>query len=263
MCLIAFAINQHPRYRLVLAANRDEYLDRPTEPAGFWSDAPHMLSGRDSLAGGTWLGMTIGGKIAAVTNYRDPRQQVVNPPSRGVLVAEYLRDQNMTPTDLYAHLLKHGKDYDGFNLLYGTTTELHYFTNRGGSSGPVKPGIHALSNHLLNSRWPKASEARKRLTRLLTQDKIRTDDLFSIMADPTPFAAELLPDTGIGPEFERFLSPIFIKGDHYRTRSTTVILVRKSGEVTFSEQSHDSPGSKAVCFNFNIEAEQKPFKPDA
>jgi len=263
MCLIAFAINQHPHYRLVLAANRDEYLDRPTAPAGFWSDAPYLLGGRDSLAGGSWLGMTSGGKVAAVTNYRDPRQQVANPPSRGRLAAEYLRDRNMTPADLYAQLLKHGNDYDGFNLLYGTTTELHYFTNRGGSSGPVKPGIHALSNHLLNSRWPKAIEAKKRLTRLLTQDKIRTDDLFSIMADPTPFAAELLPDTGIGPEFERFLSPIFIKGEHYGTRSTTVILVNKSGEVIFSEQSHDSSRRKAVCFNFTVETEPKPFNPGA
>jgi len=263
MCLIAFAIDRHPRYCLVLAANRDEYLDRPTESAAFWSDVPYLLGGRDSLASGSWLGMTTGGKVAAVTNYRDPRQQTGNPPSRGRLVAEYLRDRTMTPADLHAHLLKYGNDYDGFNLLYGTVRELLYFTNRGGSSGPVKPGIHALSNHLLNSRWPKAIEARKRLTRILNQEEIKTDELFSMMADPTPFAAELLPDTGIGPEFERFLSPIFIRGDLYGTRSTTVILVTKSGEVTFCEQSHDSPRRNADCFNFSVATEQKPLIPAA
>jgi len=257
MCLIVFAINQHPRYRLVLAANRDEYLDRPTESAGFWSDAPHLLSGRDGLAGGSWLGMTTSGKVAAVTNYRDPRQQVVNPPSRGRLVAEYLRDPSMTPADLHVHLLKYGNEYDGFNLLYGTTTELHYFTNRGGSSGPVKPGVHALSNHLLNSSWPKMIEPKQRLAQALKQDVIMTGDLFGKMADSRRFADEMLPDTGIGPEFERFLSPLFIKGEHYGTRSTTVIVVSRDGQVTFCEKNHDLPRQKAVCFKFNVEKEQK------
>lgn len=252
MCLIAFAVNRHPRYRLVLAANRDEYLDRLAEPARFWSDAPYLLGGRDCLAGGTWLGVTTSGKVAAVTNYRDPRQQTINPPSRGGLVADYLRDQHMTPKELRVHLLTHGNDYDGFNLLYGTTTELHYFTNRGGSSGPVKPGIHALSNHLLNTGWPKLTEAKELLTRILQQDDIKAADLFRAMADPSPFANEMLPDTGIGPEFERFLSPIFILGGHYGTRSTTVVLVTNNGEVSFCEQNHDVPGIKPDCFSFRI-----------
>lgn len=254
MCLIAFALNHHPKYRLVLAANRDEYLDRGTEPAGFWRDANHVLAGRDKLAGGTWLGVTASGKLAAVTNYRDPRQQVSDPPSRGRLVSEYLREQQMTVEDLRIHLLKHGNDYDGFNLIYGTTEELHYFTNRGGSSGPVSSGIHALSNHLLDTRWPKLVEARNRLDQILGNKEIKPVALFSAMADPTPFADDLLPDTGIGPEFERFLSPIFIKGEHYATRSTTVILVSNSGRVTFCEQNHDQPGREPACFNLSIEA---------
>src|SRR6185369_8284359 len=139
MCLIAFAFDHHPRYSLVLAANRDEFLDRETESAGFWSDAPHLLAGRDRLAGGTWLGVTTRGKLAAVTNYRDTRQQVTDPPSRGALVADYLRDDKMTPADLHARLLHSGNSYDGFNLIYGTVAGLHYFTNRGGSSGPITP----------------------------------------------------------------------------------------------------------------------------
>lgn len=254
MCLIAFALDHHPRYRLVLAANRDEFLDRGTEPARFWSDAPHLLAGRDRLAGGTWLGVTTRGKLAAVTNYRDPRQQVADPPSRGNLVADYLRDDKMTPADLRVHLLSRGDAYDGFNLIYGTVAELHYFTNRGGSSGPVTPGIHALSNHLLDTRWPKLVEARTRLETILQQDEPAVDDLFRAMADPAPFADELLPDTGIGPEFERFLSPILIKGERYATRSTSVLLVSCSGEVTFCEQNHDTPGLMPACFNFRVKA---------
>ena len=253
MCLIAFATNHHPYYRLVLAANRDEFLGRGTEPAGYWSDSPHVLGGRDRLAGGTWLGVTGSGKVAAVTNYRDPRQQVANPPSRGVLVAEYLREQTMTAADLHALLLKKGNDYDGFNLIYGTTAELHYFTNRGGSSGSIKPGLHALSNHLLNTAWPKLTEAKRRLNQILQQNEIKVDDLFRAMADPSQYADETLPDTGIGPDFERFLSPIFIKGERYGTRSTTVLLVSKSGEVTFSELNHYLPAEKAVSFSFRIE----------
>lgn len=254
MCLIAFSIDSHPRYSLVLAANRDEFLDRASEPACFWSDAPHLLAGRDRLAGGTWLGVTTGGKLAAVTNYRDPRQQVNNPPSRGTLVANYLRDETMTPADLHSHLLGSGDSYDGFNLIYGMVTELHYFTNRGGSSGPITPGIHALSNHLLDTRWPKLVEARTRLDVILQQDEPDVNELFRAMADPTRFADELLPDTGIGPEFERFLSPIFIRGDRYGTRSTSVILVSRSGEVTFCEQNHDAPGMMPACFNFRVKA---------
>jgi uncharacterized protein with NRDE domain len=252
MCLIAFALNAHPRYRLVLAANRDEYLDRPTESARFWEKAPYLLSGRDSLAGGSWLGVTTCGKVAAVTNYRDPRQQVVDPPSRGRLVADYLRDLTMTPAALYAHLLTRGNDYDGFNLLYGTTAELYYFTNRGGSSGPVSAGIHALSNHLLDTRWPKQTEAKTRLSRILQQDDISADELLSALADPTPFADELLPDTGVGPESERLLSPLFIQGEKYGTRSSTVILARNSGDVSFCEQTHDRTGREPACFSFRI-----------
>lgn len=254
MCLIAFALDSHPRYSLVLMANRDEFRDRGTDRAAFWPDAPHLLAGRDQQAGGTWLGVTTGGKIAAITNYRDPRQQVSDPPSRGLLVADYLRDDGMIPSVLHGYLQHHGNRYDGFNLIYGTVRELHYFTNRGGSSGQVGSGIHGLSNHLLDTRWPKLLEAKARLKKILLQERPQLDELFLAMSDPTPFADELLPDTGIGPEFERFLSPIFINGERYATRSTSVLLVSRDGEVTFCEQSHDVAGTPPTCFTFLIEA---------
>jgi uncharacterized protein with NRDE domain len=252
MCLIAFAIECHPVYSLVLVANRDEFRSRETVPAAYWNDAPHVLAGRDRQAGGTWIGVTTGGKLAAVTNYRDMRQQVLDPPSRGTLVADYLRDPAMTPTVLKEMLDKDGHLYDGFNLLYGSCSELHYFTNRGGSSGPVQPGIHALSNHLLDNGWPKVVTARERLTRIMQQPEISCEELVYSLSDPAPYAAELLPDTGIGPERERFLSPLFIAGDSYRTRSTTVILVRRDGEVTFMEQGYDTPDNLQQLYTFQI-----------
>lgn len=254
MCLIAFALDSHPRYSLVLVANRDEFRHRKTDPAGFWAEAPGILAGRDRQAGGTWLGVTTGGKLAAVTNYRDQRHQVIDPPSRGSLVAEYLRDPGMTPADLTGHLQRHGGRYDGFNLLYGTCRELHYFTNRGGSSGPVGPGIHALSNHLLDTNWPKSVVARQRLKVILQQEEPAADQLFHDFADPAPFSDELLPDTGIGPERERLLSPLFIDGDVYGTRTTTVIMVHRDGTMTFREQGHDTPGSPRRDFTFTLPA---------
>lgn len=252
MCLIAFAIECHPVYSLVLVANRDEFRSRETVSAGFWNDAPHVLAGRDRQAGGTWIGVTTGGKLAAVTNYRDMRQQVLDPPSRGLLVADFLRDPAMTPTVLKEQLAQDGHLYDGFNLLYGSYTGLHYFTNRGGSSGSVQPGIHALSNHLLDTCWPKVITARERLTRIMQQPEISCEELVHSLSDPAPYAAELLPDTGIGPERERFLSPLFIDGDSYCTRSTTVILVRRDGEVTFMEQGYDTPDSPKQFYSLQV-----------
>ena len=238
MCLIVFANNCHPRYHLILGANRDEYRDRPTEAAGFWTDQPQVLAGRDRQAGGTWLGVTRDGRVAAVTNYRDPRQQIVNPPSRGRLVADYLAGSMDIPA-FQSLLYRYGDIYDGFNLLYGTIEQLHYFTNRGGSSGPVQPGIHALSNHLLDTRWPKVTSARERLTTILKSMTVDPEEIFTALADPAPFADGLLPDTGIGLERERYLSPLFIEGTLYGTRSTTVILIDRDNRVTFQERTFD------------------------
>jgi uncharacterized protein with NRDE domain len=250
MCLIVFALDCHPRYSLVLGANRDEYLERATIPAGFWEDAPHLLAGRDQRAGGTWLGVTSGGRFAAVTNYRDRRTQVVAPPSRGGLVASFLRDETLAVADFRAGLQRDGDSYDGFNLLYGTCSELHYFTNRGGSSGPVLPGIHGLSNHLLDNPWPKVTAAKERLTGILHDEVIDPAAIFAALHDPTPFAAELLPDTGVGPEWERLLSPLFIQSPAYATRSTTVLLVTREGQVTFMEKSHTKSDSVTLRFDF-------------
>lgn len=202
------------------------------------------------------MGVTAGGKVAAVTNYRDPRLQVFDPPSRGKLVAGFLRDAAVTSEDFRGVLNREGGLYDGFNLLYGVGTELYYFTNRGGSSGPVTPGIHALSNHLLDTRWPKVTAARTQLEAVVQQTDIDPERIFAALSDPAPFADGLLPDTGIGPERERILSPIFIEDEGYGTRSTTVLLIDRTGRVTFVERTFDRsrmiPATER--YSFRIEA---------
>lgn len=239
MCLIVFANDCHPRYSLILGANRDEYRDRASEPSRFWADCPRLLAGRDKLAGGTWLGVADDGRFAAITNYRDPRQQVVDPPSRGVLVSDFLRDPLMTPADFRMTHNRDGERYDGFNLIYGYGDEMHYFTNRGGSSGPIPAGVHGLSNHLLDTGWPKLTVARARLAAIVEQSDPDAEQIFEALSDPAPFADDMLPDTGVGPERERLLSPIFITGEGYGTRSTTVLLIERCGQVTFVERTFD------------------------
>jgi uncharacterized protein with NRDE domain len=252
MCLIVFALDCHPDYRLILGANRDEYRDRSTEQAGFWADAPHVLAGRDKQAGGTWLGVTTSGKLAAVTNYRDPRQQVGDPPSRGRLVSGFLQNPLVTSKKFQSILNRDGQLYDGFNLLYGTSTGLHYFTNRGGSSGPITPGIHGLSNHLLDTRWPKVTVAKSRLEAIVLSTQVDPEQIFAALADPAPFADGLLPDTGVGPERERLLSPIFIADDGYGTRSTTVLLIGRNGHVTFIERTYDHTRSTSTTQRYSF-----------
>jgi uncharacterized protein with NRDE domain len=255
MCLIVFAYDCHPVYSLILGANRDEYRNRPTEPACFWSDAPYLLAGRDKVAGGTWLGVTSSGKLAAITNYRDPRQQLIHPPSRGNLVAGFLKNRMMAAEEFQGVLNHDGQLYDGFNLLYGTSENLFYFTNRGGSSGRITPGIHGLSNHLLDTGWPKVTVVKSRLSEIVKQTNIEPEEIFAALSDPAPFEDRLLPDTGIGQERERLLSPIFIEGEGYGTRSTTVLLIDRSGGVTFRERSFNGLRKASATERYGFQAE--------
>lgn len=252
MCLIVFAYNCHPVYRLILGANRDEFRDRPTEPSRFWNDAPHILAGRDKQAGGTWLGVATSGRLAAVTNYRDPRKHVIDSPSRGKLVVDFLQNPIVKPEEFQGTLNREGQLYDGFNLLYGTSNELYYFTNRGGSSGLIPPGIHGLSNHLLDTRWPKVTVAKSRFESIVQHSIVDPEQIFAALTDPAPFADALLPDTGVGPERERLLSPIFIEDEFYGTRSTTLLLIDRNDHVTFVERVFDHPARTSTTQHYSF-----------
>ncbi len=159
MCLILFAYKIHTEYPLVLAANRDEFFDRPTDPAGFWADAPKIFAGRDLRGGGTWLGVTTAGRVAAVTNFRDRSEFGPAMRSRGLLTREFLSGSQ--PVESYLQVLAgEGQRYRGFNLLVADQDGLGYFSNRQGQPRQLGPGLYGLSNHLLDTPWPKVwSEA--------------------------------------------------------------------------------------------------------
>ena len=245
MCLILFCFNAHPRYHLVLAANRDEFHVRPTTPLSRWDEAPHVLAGRDLKSMGTWLGITTSGRFAAITNYRDPKQQRSNAPSRGVLVSNFLLG-DQSPTEYLSEVVRQGSHFNGFNLIVGDANRLFYYGNRGNGIQNITPGIHGLSNHLLDTPWPKISRGIQQLDTILQgQACLAVEPLFDLLSDNSPVPDEALPDTGVGLEFERFLAPLFIAGDTYGTRCSSVLLMERNGTITFAERTFEANGKRS------------------
>lgn len=237
MCLILFAYKSHPKYSLILAANRDEFYKRPTLPISFWKDAPHVLAGRDLKGMGTWLGLTRKGRITAITNYRDPASHKPDTPSRGALVKNFLVG-NQTPKHYLNEIKDIGHKYNGFNLLVGDHNSLWYTSNRLQEKIELGPGLYGLSNHLLDTPWPKTQKGKAALQNLLEKNNSNMiDALFTILEDKTRPSDHSLPDTGIGLEWERILSPVFITSGDYGTRSSSVILIDNNGRATFAERS--------------------------
>lgn len=240
MCLILFLYRRHPRYPLVLAANRDEFYARPTRPLAFWPDAPQVLAGRDLAGGGTWLGVTRTGRLAAVTNYRNPSQMRAEAPSRGELVSGFLGD-TAPPASCLAQLERRAARYNGFNLLAGDADGLYYCSNRGRPVERLTPGCFGLSNHLLDTPWPKVARGKEGLGDLLATDApIDPEALFALLADTRIPADAHLPDTGVGLAWERRLGPLFITSETYGTRSSSLLLIAKTGKLSFFERSFPS-----------------------
>lgn len=254
MCLIAFAYRQHPDYDLIFAANRDEYYGRPTREAKFWEEHPHILAGKDLKAGGTWMGITKRGYFSALTNYRDPSEYKEKAPSRGELPLHFLKNE-VNPGHFMQKLQQKGHAYNGFNLLVGTPNEICYFSNRKQGVQMLEPGFYGLSNHLLNSSWPKVNRAKNRLKNFITDDDISEEGLFSLLADDTPALDQELPDTGLSKDLEKAVSPIFIQTKKYGTRCSTILLIKKNGQVTFVERRFKAGGQKlegSSRFEFDI-----------
>jgi uncharacterized protein with NRDE domain len=255
MCLLLMAIESHPRYRAIFAANRDEFYNRPTAQAAFWEDVPQVLAGRDLLAGGTWMGMTRGGRFAAVTNYRDPSTHRPDALSRGHLVSDYLRGEE-APLGYIKRLAERGHQYNGFNLVLGDRETFFWCSNRAPGERGLGPGVYGLSNHLLDTPWPKTEKGKAGLKGLI-DGKVEPDPegLFSLLSDRREADEEALPDTGVGPPLERVLSPIFITSPGYGTRSSTVLLVDRENRVTFLERTFHPGSTRAhtVKYEFPIE----------
>lgn len=257
MCLVLLALDTHPDYALVLAANRDEFYQRPTAAAAFWEDAPGVLGGRDLQAGGTWLGIERRGRLAAVTNYRQGQREPAASRSRGGLVADYLTGRR-DGREHIERVRREAAEYNGFNLIAGDTGAMLYLSNREGRMRELGPGVYGLSNHLLDSPWPKVAAGKSRLSALLTGGGEVVDGLFALLSDRAQAADELLPRTGVSPEWERLLSSAFIVSPEYGTRSSTVILVGRDGRVAFVERSFGPGGEPGgeVRHQFVLEEER-------
>ncbi|MGC1244245.1 MAG: NRDE family protein [Chryseosolibacter sp.] len=243
MCLIFIGLRSHPRYKVIVAANRDEFYDRRTAPASFWEDHPHILAGRDLEASGTWLGITKGGRLCMVTNFRDPKNLHAKAPSRGKLVTDFLADTR-SGEEYLEKVEPHAKKYNGFSLIAGTVDALFYFSNYRDGIVMLNSGLFGLSNHLLETPWPKVEKGKSEIQELLRSSTVQAGDLFRILSDETIGADDRLPDTGIGLVRERALSAAFIKSPGYGTRSSTVILVDYNNHVSFHERIYDPSRSE-------------------
>jgi uncharacterized protein with NRDE domain len=253
MCLLVFAWRTAAAETLVLAGNRDEFHDRPAAPADWW-DGGRIVGGRDLRAGGTWLAAARDGRFAVVTNYREPMAEGRGPRSRGELVTGFLQG-DAGPGEWARQVAQRSEDYAGFNLLLGGPDELVYLSNRGRGPEALAPGVYGLSNHLLDTPWPKLARTRARFTRLLQQGA-DTAALLEMLADRTPAADEELPDTGLPPEWERLLSSPFINDPRYGTRCSTVLRLTPGSAMELTERSFDAAGESVDerSFAFALES---------
>ena len=254
MCLISIAWRAHPRYRLVLLANRDEEFGRPTAAAAFWSERPDILGGRDLRAGGTWLGVAADGRFGALTSFRRPADKRDGAPSRGELVSGYLTGGD-APAEYVRAVASRSAEYNGFNLLVGDGDSLLSFSNRGNGVEPVEPGVHGLSNHLLDTPWPKVQRAKRRLADLVGRT-FGIEEGFQLLDDTERAARPELPDTGMGIEAEERLSAIRLPAEGgYGTRCSTVLLLGEDGSIEFAERTwgEDQAAKGTVSFRLGPE----------
>lgn len=258
MCLLVFAWKHHPRYRLILAGNRDEFHDRPTAPLSWWQDDPRILGGRDLKAGGTWLGVARSGRFGVVTNYRDLMAPVENAPSRGQLVPRFLTGAT-SPKEFLDDLRGAAPRYSGFNLLVGGTRALYYFSNRGGNAPTaLSPGVYGLSNHLLDTPWPKLARTRERFNALLSRPQIAPEDLFAMLGDRQQATGPDLPATGLPEDWERVVSAPFIVNERYGTRCSSVLLVERTGRTILQERRFDPAGVQSGNSRFEFTSAEVP-----
>ncbi|MBS1558560.1 MAG: NRDE family protein [Bacteroidetes bacterium] len=244
MCLIFFSVGQHLRYKLIVAANRDEFYERKTEQATFWNKYPSILGGCDLEAVkpdgtcGTWMALNKNGRIAMVTNYRDLKNLKPQAPSRGHLVTDFLLD-NVSAQNYLQRIEPTSATYNGFNLIVGTADELFYLSNYQPGIKKIESGLHGLSNALLNTPWPKVQAGKDKIKMLFEEPKINPDKILDTLYDNQPAPDNQLPDTGVGLERERMLSSLFIKSASYGTRCSTLITIDHHNHIEFIERVYD------------------------
>lgn len=237
MCLIFLSFNQHPQYPLIIAANRDEFFERPATPMGFWPEHPKLLAGKDLTAGGTWLGVTKTGYFAMLTNYRDMANIRPNAPTRGKLVLDYLIGE-LAPAGYLQALHSSAAQYNGYNIILGTLDDPWYYSNQSNKIYQLGTGLYGLSNALLDSKWPKVTHGKAKFQAIISKENFSITELLDFMYDKTLAPDDQLPDTGIGYEKEKLLSSMFIDMPGYGTRNTTVLLKNRNNEVEVVERTY-------------------------
>jgi uncharacterized protein with NRDE domain len=250
MCLCLFAVNEHDEFPFILIANRDEYRKRPAAKAAFWNDYPNVLAGRDLEGMGTWLGTNKAGKIAFLTNYRHPDYFNRKGPTRGTLVSNFLIGDDDGKS--YLNSIENTEAYNGFNLVAGTAKELFFYSNVEDEIKAIRSGVHGLSNAFLDTSWPKVDDGKTKLKAAIDSSSLSSESLFSILHDGSFAKEEELPQTGIGPEFEKVLSAKFINTPDYGTVCSTVIKMDRNGTYFFEERTFDAMGAQTAEVKFSL-----------
>lgn len=255
MCLILFSYKKHPHFKLILASNRDEFYERPTKVLHRWGNGSSILAGQDRTNNGTWLGVSQDLKISAITNYRDLSSIKDNAPSRGLLVSNFL-ENNDRPLDYIKKISKTAGEYNGFNFIAGDRNAMFYFSNKQNKIEEIEAGIHGLSNRFLNSSWPKLEKGKKMFEQIIQDgNELAVNEIFELLNDSSLPQDSELPDTGVGIEWERILAPIFIKTELYGTRASSIITIDYNDRITFIEKSYIKTASnkfKTNTLQFNL-----------
>ena len=253
MCLIFLSFNQHPDYPLIIAANRDEFYDRPASSIGLWPEYPNILAGKDLTGGGTWLGVTKSGYFAMLTNYRDMANIKANAPTRGKLVLDYLAGEFDASNYLEA-IDASASLYNGYNIILGTLNDPWYYSNQNHEIFRLGTGLYGLSNALLDTKWPKVEIGKENFKQIIERESLDYEAIFSFMYDKTLAPDEKLPDTGIGYEKEKLLSSMFIEFPGYGTRNTTLLVKDKNNNVQLIERTYSQPddSTSEVKFEFSV-----------
>jgi len=265
MCLVLVVWRVHALYPCLIAANRDEFHARPAAPAHWWPqpsqqpespqrsrESQQILAGRDLSAGGTWLGLTRSGRFAALTNYRDPAQARKNAPSRGALVTSILESTASTP-EVLTHLAQVGTVYNGFNIIFSDGAQLGIYESMRGVGRELGPGIYGLSNHLLDTPWPKVTNAKNQLEATLLDMTDDTRPILALLRDDRAAPDEHLPRTGVSLEWERLLSSAFVRAPDYGTRCSTIIRIDRHKSACFDEWSWDVKGAEVGRVSLTFE----------
>lgn len=254
MCILFVAVKQHKDYPLIIAANRDEFFERDTAESHFWPEYPNILAGRDLRAGGTWMGINKQGYIASLTNIRAPHTNKADATSRGELVSHFLQAPAEN-SNYQQNLIAAKENYNGYNLLFGRWNHLSVYNNHTNKLDQLTSGFYGLSNADLNSPWPKINKGVSKLEQYCQNDKsITTDKLFELLLDKTKARDHQLPTTGAPIEWERRLSSIFIQGQEYGTRTSTILTIDKNQQVNWHERTYNKQAecSSQQSFNFSI-----------